>query len=208
MFILAFVFRSSLRILRSRNDFDAMGVGLIVAWLAYLIQSSISINQIGLAIWGWSLGGAIVGYDLYKDRNSNKTNRFQEHKEKIQHIPANYVLTGAGSFLLGTILCIWPVIQDAKFRSALEGGNSKEIIAAADSYPNNNYYYYYAAGILLENNFYQDSANMAKEAITRNARDFNSWKLLSSNSALNQPERDRAIQEMLKLDPLNYSLKI
>lgn len=35
--------------------------GLFAAWIAYQAQSLISIDNVGLTIWGWVLGGAIVG---------------------------------------------------------------------------------------------------------------------------------------------------
>lgn len=36
-------------------------VGVLSAWIAYHAQSLISIDNIGLSIWGWLLAGAIVG---------------------------------------------------------------------------------------------------------------------------------------------------
>ena len=37
------------------------------AWLTYLAQSIISIDNIGVAIWGWVLGGAVVGLSYNKE---------------------------------------------------------------------------------------------------------------------------------------------
>lgn len=37
------------------------------AWLTYLAQSIISIDNIGVAIWGWVLGGAVVGLSYNRD---------------------------------------------------------------------------------------------------------------------------------------------
>jgi O-antigen ligase len=37
------------------------------AWLTYLAQAVISIDNIGVAIWGWVLGGAVVGLSYQKD---------------------------------------------------------------------------------------------------------------------------------------------
>jgi len=35
--------------------------GVFSAWVAYLMQSIVSIDNIGIAIWGWVLGGAVIG---------------------------------------------------------------------------------------------------------------------------------------------------
>jgi tetratricopeptide (TPR) repeat protein len=37
------------------------------AWLTYLAQAIISIDNIGVAIWGWVLGGAVVGLSYNKE---------------------------------------------------------------------------------------------------------------------------------------------
>jgi len=37
------------------------------AWLTYLAQAVISIDNIGVAIWGWVLGGAVVGLSYQRD---------------------------------------------------------------------------------------------------------------------------------------------
>jgi O-antigen ligase len=44
--------------LRNRR-YDAIFVTLTTAWVCYQLQSIISINQIGLAVWGWLFGGAL-----------------------------------------------------------------------------------------------------------------------------------------------------
>ena len=49
--------------IRSRN-YDAVFVSLAVGWICYQVQAVISINQIGLAIWGWLLGGAVIAYEV------------------------------------------------------------------------------------------------------------------------------------------------
>ena len=36
-------------------------VGVFAAWIAFQAQSIISIDNIGLTVWGWILGGAIIG---------------------------------------------------------------------------------------------------------------------------------------------------
>jgi O-antigen ligase len=40
------------------------------AWLTYLAQAIISIDNIGVAIWGWVLGGAVVGLSYNKEETA------------------------------------------------------------------------------------------------------------------------------------------
>ena len=38
--------------------------GVFCAWVAYVAQSIVSIDNIGIAIWGWVLGGAVIGLSI------------------------------------------------------------------------------------------------------------------------------------------------
>ena len=49
--------------LRTFKKFDLVFVSLAATWLCYQAQSIISINQIGIAIWGWILNGAVIAYE-------------------------------------------------------------------------------------------------------------------------------------------------
>ena len=46
-------------------------VGVFSAWVAFHAQSLISIDNIGLSIWGWVLAGTLVGLSLSIDESSN-----------------------------------------------------------------------------------------------------------------------------------------
>jgi O-antigen ligase len=55
-----------LRGIRRTRNYDPIFVALSVAWIGYQLQSLISINQIGLAVWGWVLTGALIAYEASK----------------------------------------------------------------------------------------------------------------------------------------------
>jgi len=50
----------------SSKDENRVNLALISTWVAFQAQSLISIDNIGIAIWGWLLSGSIVGLYLYK----------------------------------------------------------------------------------------------------------------------------------------------
>lgn len=57
-----FVLMTGLRALpKLTGDKQKIVLTLLSAWVAYQAQSFISIENIGIAIWGWLLGGAVVG---------------------------------------------------------------------------------------------------------------------------------------------------
>jgi O-antigen ligase len=54
---------AALRVIARTRTYDAIFVAIFAAWACYITQAIISINQIGLAIWGWLLTGALVAYE-------------------------------------------------------------------------------------------------------------------------------------------------
>lgn len=54
---------------RLKGDSRVLLAGIYAAWLAYLAQGLVSIENIGMAVWGWVLGGAIVGMSKLKIDN-------------------------------------------------------------------------------------------------------------------------------------------
>lgn len=48
-----------------------IAVGIFVGWLSFQAQSFISIDNIGISIWGWILGGAIIGLSFSDIKVSN-----------------------------------------------------------------------------------------------------------------------------------------
>lgn len=206
LLIFGLIFRSAIRVLKKSREFDAIGVGLVSAWVAYVIQSAISINQLGLAIWGWVLGGAIIGYDLYRDRPDAP--RLSVKKGgRPEQVPATVVLTGTLGLVIGFIVSLWPLAQDISFRSALESGDGAKIEAAAKQFPRHNYYYISSARILQENKIEDKALDLTRLAIASNPRDFAAWKLLAANPKISESEKAAAIAKMRELDPFNKTLE-
>ena len=80
---------------------------LFSAWIAYQAQSLISIEFIGVSIWGWILGGALIGLSLKDEnlqvRNSRRSIELDTHR-----------LLATGLLLLISILIINPLRQIEK----------------------------------------------------------------------------------------------
>ena len=55
---------SVFKFLKRHRGFDSTFFALFGAWLLYLIQAIVSIDQIGLAIWGWVLAGCLISYEF------------------------------------------------------------------------------------------------------------------------------------------------
>jgi O-antigen ligase len=65
LLLLLYIFQLGIKLIKSKQGNDRLLVASIFsAWLAYHAQSIVSIDNIGISIWGWMLGGAIVGLSI------------------------------------------------------------------------------------------------------------------------------------------------
>jgi O-antigen ligase len=70
--ILIYIFYSAVKgIIGSNGEKRILLSGLFSAWVAYLTQSLVSIDNIGLTLWGWIFGGLIVAIASNKDSQSS-----------------------------------------------------------------------------------------------------------------------------------------
>lgn len=60
-----FIFWKGLSGLRAKTGVQKFQLAIIFAgWLAFQLQSLVSIDNIGITIWGWLLGGAVIGLSI------------------------------------------------------------------------------------------------------------------------------------------------
>ena len=78
--ILLFVFIIGiLNVKGSNGDEQRIALLLLSAWIGFQAQSLISIDNIGISVWGWILGGSIIGLRI----NSPKIEKFVPIKKSL-----------------------------------------------------------------------------------------------------------------------------
>lgn len=196
-------------LIRSKN-YDWVFVSISVGWVCYQVQALISINQIGLAIWGWLFTGAVISYEISTRGEAASEARKNNNPKKLR---AGYrgenispALIASIGLVIGTLLAVPPLSADMKWSTALKSG-SVEIVEAAlqPGYMNPaNATKYNQAVQLFESNKLSDYAyKYAKIAVEFNPRSFDSWKLLYYISKSTSEDKALALQNMKRLDPKN-----
>ena len=70
--ILIYIFYSAIKgLIGSKGEKRILLSGIFSAWVAYLAQSLVSIDNIGLTVWGWIFGGLIIALAANIDLKSN-----------------------------------------------------------------------------------------------------------------------------------------
>ena len=193
-----------LRVTFRQRSYDGTFVALSTTWLAYQLQSIISINQIGLAIWGWVLVGALVAYE-YSTRPKPETAEKPKAVKQKELVYSPQLIGGIG-VVIGALIAVPPMSADMKYKSALKAQNVQQVEAAlTPSYlaPRDSSRLAQAA-LLLENSKLPDLAyKYAKEGVEFNPDYFDAWRVLYSLSRATDGDRDEALANMKRLDPKN-----
>ena len=192
--------------------YDGVFVTLTTAWLCYQLQSIISINQIGLAVWGWLFGGALIAYEIAtrpagtsKEDASPGKGRRVAVKKQSEAIFSSTMVAGVGA-VIGLLIAVPPYSADAKWRSALSSQDASKIEEAlVPGYLNPASSYKYANAVqLLENSKLYDLAyKYAQIGVQFNPDNFDSWKMFYFISKSSAAEKAIALENMKRLDPNN-----
>jgi cytochrome c-type biogenesis protein CcmH/NrfG len=187
-------------------------VTLTVIWVGFQAQSIISINQIGIAIWGWLLTGLLIGYENDSGTKNSpiidaKTVRLRSKSSAEVFSPQLIAFIGA---VVGLLIAVPPMSADIKWRAVQTSGQTSQLDAAfAGSYMSPLNSYTLASAVqLLENSKLPDLAiKYAREGVRFNPSHLDAWRMLYYATKSNPDEKTKARLEMIRLDPLNPEWK-
>jgi hypothetical protein len=200
------------RVARRVKNFDTTFVALTVIWVGFQAQSIISINQIGLAVWGWLLTGLLVGYEIDSRDNVLRQNEFKsgKPKSKTSFEAFSPQLVAFIGVVVGFLISAPPLSADIKWRSVQTSGQVSELENAfAGNYmsPLNSYSLASAVQLLENSNFPDLAIKYAREGIKFNPNSFDAWKMLYYATKSTPNEKSEARLKMIRLDPLNPEWK-
>jgi len=206
--LMVLVIVSAMTVIKRTQDFNPGFIGLVAGWVAFQAQSIISINQIGLALWGWVLSGLIIGYEI------NTRGDEEVVEKKTRKNAAREAQSSAGSvmsvfigLIIGVLVGMSPYLASTKYKGALETSNPTIIQEAAYIWPLEPTRMIQVAGTLNENKLEAQGLEVALDA-TRSFPDYYGvWRSLYSMKSATVEQRAEALTQMKRLDPLNPTLK-
>ncbi len=191
--------------------FDLVLAILGSAWAGYQLQSIISINQIGLAVWGWLLGGALIGYERATRNNEIQSVSADLSKKKSKNTtsnsskPKDLVLATTGA-VCGLMIALPPLSADLALRSA-QLSRSVEAIEKTMEHgyfnPQNVNKYLMNIQLFEQSNIQELSHKHALEAVRWNPDSYDLWRMLFLIQKSSEEEKALAVSNMKRLDPLN-----
>jgi O-antigen ligase len=200
---------SAFKVLKRSTKFDPAFAGLFAGWVAFQSQSVISINQIGLAIWGWVFSGLIIGYEL-NTRNTAVTPTVVKKgrvTSKQTQASAASVVAVFVAFLMGALIAMPPYLASTKFKSAMESGNATMVEDSAYLWPLDPVRMLQAAGLLYDSKLQSQAISVLVDATKEFPDYYGTWGTLYQLPEATPEQKAAALVQMKRLDPLNPNLK-
>jgi O-antigen ligase len=211
LFMMALVIFAAVRLIKRSNGFDPIVAGLVAVWIAYHAQSIISLNQLGLAVWGWIISGLIIGYEINTREASTEliqsSKKGKSSSKSIENQVAPKTLIGMFiGLLVGLLVGLPPLIASSKFKSALESGDARVVQQAAYIWPLEPIRMGQVAAALQQNKLETQGLKIATEAVAKFPDEYGLWGLLAGMPNATSEQKAQAAKEMKRLDPLNPNL--
>lgn len=208
-----FVLFCAFKFIRSVRNFDPIFYSLFLGWCAYQLQSLVSINQIGLAVWGWVLGGAVIGYSRMATVNhqrsldasgSIKAKAKGKTRNQGELLDPSMLLKSTICLVIGFLLALPPFMKDVSMRSFLTGkGTPEELIQLAKEWPRDSNRMSRTYVILAQNDRGFEARELAAYTTTIFPNDYSSWYALYQIAQLDTPERAAYKAKLHEIDPHN-----
>lgn len=214
LFMIVLVIFSSFKVIRRTKEFDPIFSGLFAVWIAYQAQSVISLNQIGLAVWGWIISGLLIGYEINtRVETPVSTDRSPQKKGRItssvvrQKISAGVVVGMFLGGLVGLGLGLPPLIATTKYMKAVSSQNPDQFKTAAYVSPLDASNMFRVIDTFINNNLMAEALEVSNDSIKSFKDEYGVWEVRSRIEGLSESEKRETLAQMKRLDPNNPNLK-
>ena len=198
-----FCFVQCIKYIRRTSGFDPIFVALFSSWCAYILQALISINQVGVGVWGALLLGALVRYTRRQsdDLSIEEKRKFKTgSRNKDAVLPAKVALV---SYFFGALgfFAAFPALKiDSDFSKASTPELSRSV---ASSNLARSFYKELTLEKYMQASRYDEAKSLALEIVEKHPRSFYAWRMLSLLPGSSESEVEAAKIKLRELDPFN-----
>ena len=199
-----------IKVLRRTKSYNPTFVAMAAAWTCYEVQSLISINQIGLAVWGWLLTGALIAYEVATRPEADLEDSIIVGKQKARRATASGVISpqlvaGIGA-VIGLLIAVPPLSADTKWRAAIDSKDANKVMATLESgylNPTDSARIAQAVSLFANSNLVDQAHQIALKGVEFNPDYFDAWAQLYALPNSTEQEKALALTNMKRLDPRN-----
>lgn len=196
---LILVFYGAIRVIREVRASHSANLNLIMVlaiWAGFQVQSFVSINQIGIAIWGWTLIGVMAAVGKEQTEKVNlKVNKIKSSKRAKS-------LLGILIILLSWLPALSPLSRDAKFLALAKEADGLGLKQLVTNWPKDSARMIFVAQGLSNAGLVPESLSVITDGNRHNPNNYQLWEMLAKNSNASPLQKNLAVREMKRLDPL------
>jgi len=212
--LMVLVVISAIKLLKRSTGFDPAIAGLIAVWIAYQAQSIISLNQLGLAVWGWIISGLIIGYEINTREKEvpievrPPVSKGRNVKKSVnESVSAKTLMSMVAGGVVGLLVGLPPFIASAQFKSAYTSGNAVKVEKSAYIWPDEPMRYGQVGLVLQSNKLDAQAQKVVDAALLKFPNEFGLWSLAATLSTATPEQIAEAKKQMKRLDPNNPDVK-
>jgi O-antigen ligase len=212
--LMVLVVISAIKLLKRSTGFDPAIAGLIAVWIAYQAQSIISLNQLGLAVWGWIISGLIIGYEINTREKEvpiegrPPVSKGRNVKKSVnESVSAKTLMSMVAGGVVGLLVGLPPFIASAQFKSAYTSGNAVKVEKSAYIWPDEPMRYGQVGLVLQSNKLDAQAHKVVDAALLKFPNEFGLWSLAATLSTATPEQIAEAKKQMKRLDPFNPDVK-
>lgn len=200
-----FALRASYRVykrLGAKSDF--VFVALLATWIGYQIQALVSINQLGVGVWGWLLTGALIGYEkTQRDNIGLPVRALDKRKLKGRLLPATSAVMAIAGMGFGFLLAWFPLNADSRFFAASKTRDLMKISNSVDTLGTTTWHRARSIDAAYQAKSFDSALEQAQSLVRRYPRDFFGWRYLLYAPNSSNEMRAEAFKKLQELDPFN-----
>jgi len=212
--LMVLVATSAIKLLKRSSVFDPRVAGLIAVWIGYQAQSIISLNQLGLAVWGWIISGLIIGYEINTrakeapvDVRPPVSKGRNVKKSVNESVSAKTLMSMFAGGLVGLLVGLPPFIASSQFKSAITSGDAAQLEKAASLWPYEPIRYGQVSLFLQSNKLDAQAQKVVDAGLQKFPNEFRLWSLASKLTTATPEQVAEATKQMKRLDPNNPDLE-
>lgn len=198
-----------IKALRSLSKFDALFISALGVWVVYLITAFFSIDQLGLAVWGWIIAGALIGISkniLNRVEPTGDKGKKISAAEKLKTIERNATNALIPQLLIFLIFVgsVTPAFKgDLDWAQARRSGQAQVIAEQLVKWPQDEIRYSNAMFSFLKSGLEGQAVPLTLQGTQLFPRSSVLWNYLYQNPKTPVEQRNIAWAKLRELDPLN-----
>ena len=190
-------------------------------WLGFMVFCLISINQIGVGVWGFIFTGVINGYviryqvdNFAKDPSPRKGKKSLDVEKKralgefgtgqnLGRGKSIQLLTSTFLALIVGAISILPNIADSRFSHEIKSANLDNALKLSTSVGIQDFHREALMSALAKAGRPVDTLKVAESLLEKNPRNWQAWVAILSSEVATDNRRIQAANQLLRLDPNN-----